>query len=566
MLMNMITPAAKLQDLAERYWAFQREEFPIIAIQAGDAPTTDILVREAPEDYARRADWAEQILEELAAVGEDSLSLTERATRALLQHELELTVNVVARQGHLRRTLYPLGPDFTFNNWASATNLATADDARRYVARLAQVPTGFESVQASLLEGVGQGLRYPRIVVERALGIARAQASAQLDASPFARPLALLAGRGAAYQDIVAEGRAVIEQAVIPTLSSYADFIETVLLPVAREDLACTAEMDGEAFYAHLIREFTTTDLSPEAIHQIGLDEVRRITDAMLLVAADAGHSDDLPGFRRRLQADTSQILESAEALRQEIEILSKRIDARIPEFFGRMPRSTYGVSSIPAAIAPAMPPAYAQPNPADNSAAGIHWITSIPSKLPRYTHIPVALHEAWPGHLMHLALIQELDLPQFRRSGFLRYSVCLEGWALYCESLGEEMGFYDTPEKRYGRLETEMWRAVRLVVDTGIHAKNWSRDQAIAYFKDHLALPIETVEAEVDRYVGLPGQALSYQLGNLKIRELRTRAEQELGERFNIRSFHDALASPGAVSLEVLDQTVSAWIEAQHQ
>jgi uncharacterized protein (DUF885 family) len=176
---------------------------------------------------------------------------------------------------------------------------------------------------------------------------------------------------------------------------------------------------------------------------------------------------------------------------------LSKRIDARIPEFFGRVPRTTYGVRSIPEAIAEKMPPAYAQPGPADRSAAGVHWVTSIPGKCPRHMHVPLAMHEAWPGHLMHLALIQEMEhLPAFRRYGALRYSACLEGWALYCEGLGEEMGFYDTPEKRYGRLDMEMWRAVRLVVDTGIHAKGWSRDQAMAFLEEHIVMPRSTIEA----------------------------------------------------------------------
>ncbi len=244
---------------------------------------------------------------------------------------------------------------------------------------------------------------------------------------------------------------------------------------------------------------------------------------------------------------------------------MSKRIDAHIPEFFGQIPRATYGVRSIPMAISAAMPPAYAQPSPADNSAAGVHWITSHPEKMPRYMHIPIALHEAWPGHLMHLARIQELSaLPAFRRFGALNYSACLEGWALYCEGLGEDMGLYDSPEKRYGRLEMEMWRAVRLVVDTGLHAEGWSRQRAIDYFRGHVAMPVETIEAEVDRYVGLPGQALGYQLGNRMFRELRARAERELGSRFDIRAFHDALLSAGAVSLPVLEQTVDAWVEAQ--
>jgi uncharacterized protein (DUF885 family) len=222
-------------------------------------------------------------------------------------------------------------------------------------------------------------------------------------------------------------------------------------------------------------------------------------------------------------------------------------------------------VQSIPEAIAARMPPAYAQPNPADNSTSGIHWVTSIPAMCPRYMHLPLALHEAWPGHLMHLALIQEQEhLPAFRRYGALGYSACLEGWALYCERLGEELGLYDTPQKRYGRLEMEMWRAVRLVVDTGLHALGWTRQQAIDFATRHMAMPVATLEAEVDRYIALPAQALAYQLGNLKFRELRRRAEQRLGSRFRIRDFHDALMATGPVTLPILDNLIDDWIARQ--
>jgi uncharacterized protein (DUF885 family) len=227
----------------------------------------------------------------------------------------------------------------------------------------------------------------------------------------------------------------------------------------------------------------------------------------------------------------------------------------------------TYGVESIPEAVAEGMPPAYALPNPADKSGPGTHWITSLPAKCPRYMHLPLALHEAWPGHLMHLALIQEQDhLPAFRRHGALGYSACLEGWALYCERLGEELGLYDTPQKRYGAIEMEMWRAVRLVVDTGLHAKGWSRQQAIDFAMANLAMPETTLVAEVDRYIGMPAQALAYQLGNLKFRQLRREAEHRLGDDFRVRDFHDALMACGPVTLPILESLMHDWISRTAQ
>lgn len=558
----MMVASPALEDLAARYWDFRCEEFPISAILAGAPTANGRLTRDAPEDHERRAAWAANALPTLDRIACEGLSRTDRATHMLLRWELAQMVDTVAQRAHLRPSLYPIGPDFHLSEWAATTTLTTADDARRYVSRLAGVADALAQVQACLSTGREQGLRYPKLVIERAIGVITGQPAGTIDDNPFFAPLKTAARRSAALQALADEGRAVVAGTVLPAFAAYARFLEEVVLPAATDDLACTGDVDGAEHYRFLIRQYTTTDLAPEEIHAIGLAEVARITGEMEAVARQAGFTDDLTGFKRRLQTDDGQILESAEALREAIEILSKRIDARIPEFFGRIPRATYGVKSIPEAIAASMPPAYAQPNPADGSSAGVHWITSIPTKLPCYTHLPIALHEAWPGHLMHLALVQEMtDIPAFRRNGALNYSACLEGWALYCEALGEDMGLYDTPEKHYGRLEMEMWRAVRLVVDTGLHIKGWSRDRAIGYFREHLAMPIETVTAEVDRYVGLPGQALSYQIGNLKFRELRERAERSLGAAFDIRAFNDALSSAGAVSLTVLEHTIDAWI-----
>lgn len=560
----MISASFALDELAERYWAFRCDEFPIAAILAGVAPAGNRLTRDAPEDFERRANAATHLLEELEVVAPDRLSPTERATHALLRDELTAMIDLVAHQGHLRPSIYPLGPEFVLNNWASMTSLATPADARTYIDRLTTVPQALDDLQRCLSQGRERGLRYPRLVVERAIGVIAGQASIDVESVSFFGPLKTLALRGSAFNELIDEGKALVAGAVLPALRDYARFLEEILLPAARDDLACSGDIGGDGHYRFLIRRFTTIDLAPEEIHALGLAEVGRVMAAMAAVAAETG-CNDLDEFRRRLQVDNSQILESGEALREAIEILSKRIDGRIPELFGRIPRATYGVKSIPEEIAAALPPAYAQPNPADNSSAGIHWITSIPAKLPRYLHLPIALHEAWPGHLMHLALIQELtELPAFRRHGAMNYSACLEGWALYSEGLGDDLGFYDTAEKRYGRLEMEMWRAMRLVVDTGIHSQGWDRAQAIDYFRTHSGLPLETIEAEVDRYVGLPGQALGYQLGNLKFRDLRARAERALGAAFDIRAFNDALASAGAVSLSVLEQTIEGWIGTQ--
>jgi uncharacterized protein (DUF885 family) len=320
--------------------------------------------------------------------------------------------------------------------------------------------------------------------------------------------------------------------------------------------------LDGEAFYRAWIRHYTTTDLKPQQIHELGLAEVERLTREMEAIAEEVGYRGDLAGYRRHLASDPSCIAPSREALREQFEILSKRIDLQIPAFFGRIPRSTYGVLSIPEAMSALLPPAYAQPSPADGSGPGVHWVTSLPHKAPSFMHVPLALHEAWPGHLMHLALIQEMDdLPAFRRYGALRYSACLEGWALYCERLGTEMGLYQTPHQHYGRLDMEIWRALRLVVDTGLHSQGWTRARAIEFMSEHQAMPRSTIESEVDRYISMPAQALAYQIGGLEFRRLRAAAERQLGARFDIRSFHDALMAAGPVTLPVLADVVEEHI-----
>lgn len=555
-----MTPSEKIADFCEWFWAFQCHEFPLKAILAGAATTDHELLRAAPADSERRARFARSLLLEIRALAPVGLSTQERASKALLEHELNLLVLGLDVAADMRPTLYPLGPEFMFSYFAGIVNLQSAGDARLYLARLGTIPRGLEGVRESLEAGLTRGIRHPKLVVDRAVKHVRGQASIRVEESAFYGPFVRAGRQSEAFQAEAAQAAVLIRETVHPALAAYADFLEQKLGETARATLACTDAPLGREFYRSLVLQYATVATDPEEIHQVGLSEVERLSTAMAAVATDAGYLGDLAGFRRHLQEDKCQISSGEAELRERIEVLAKRIDAKIPQLFGRTPRTTYGVQSIPAAIADKMPIAYAQPNPADRTGPGVFWVTSDPSTCPRYLHLPITLHEAWPGHLMHLALIQEMqDLPAFRRYGALGYSACLEGWALYCERLGEEMGLYDTPEKRYGRLEMEMWRAVRLVLDTGIHWKNWTREQAVDFFQRHVAMPRATIEAEVDRYIGMPAQALAYQLGNLKFTELRRRAQAELGERFRIRDFHDGLMAAGPVTLPVLDDLLAS-------
>jgi uncharacterized protein (DUF885 family) len=554
-------------SLAERYWRFECHEMPLGAVLAG-APLPDaVLFRESAEDHARRHRKATELLADAEQSDASGLSAQERATLALLKRELVGLRAQHAVDSHLRPWLFPAGPDFTALFWANSTSLADAAAAALYVDRLAGVPGYLRDVQANIEAGHARGYRYPRVVLQSGAantrGILGAAPEASAWMSPFKRsPVAAQA----AVQAQATRALALVQHTLLPALEAWADFLESLVGRGARESLSCVDGPAGAAYYRHWVQHFTSIAIEPDAVHALGLSEVERLSREIEAVAAQAGFAGDLTGYRAFLSQDPQFLAPSRDALRESVEALCKRVDRRIPEFFSLIPRITYGVQSIPDAVSARMPPAYAQPSPADGSAAGIFWISGLPSKAPSYLHPALVVHEAWPGHLMHLALLNEqTDLPAFRRHGAVKYTACVEGWALYCETLGVEMGVYTTPHEHYGRLEMEMWRAVRLVVDTGIHVRGWSRENAVAYMAGHLTLSLETLEGEVDRYAALPAQALGYQIGNLKLRELRQRAEAQLGTGFRHRDFHAAVMSAGAVTLPVLDDLVNDWLQRQN-
>lgn len=559
--------AEALHQLAERFWQFQRHEFPLTALLAGQPNDDPTMFREAPADFDRRARAAVEMLGELDGIAIAGLSLQDRITHRLLERELGDLRDAHATLSHFKPWLLPIGPEFNTIYFANMSHVGDEASAARYADRLATLPAYFADVQACMKAGLEHGVRTPRAVLVPALVNLRSAADGAADATPWVGPFKRSpAAAQPGVQRHAERARQTVEQRIVPALRALADFIESEMLPPARDTIACTDDPQGHEFYGFWVQHFTTTAAStPEAIHSLGLNEVARLATEIAAVAAQAGYAGNVTGYRRFLTHDPQFFALSAEALRERVQIVSKTIDGKLPSFFGRLPRITYGVQSIPAAASERMPPAYAQPNPADGSGAGIYWISSLPEKAPSYLHVPLALHEGWPGHLMHIALMQEMtELPAFRRANFTKYSAFLEGWALYCETLGIDMGLYETPHQHYGRLDMEMWRACRLVVDTGIHIKGWSRAQAMDYMLAHLSLSRVTIEGEVDRYIAMPAQALGYQIGNLKFRELRARAEQRLGGRFDIRAYHDQLMATGPVTLPVLEEVVDDWLTRQ--
>ncbi len=562
----MTVPAQqRLDELAESYWRFECEETPLAAALAGVPLPDATLFRESAGDWARRDRRAGELLQRLGEIDEAELAGQQRATHRLLRRELDAVRSHFAVQAYLRPWLFPLGPDFLAVYWSNAAAIGSPADAEIYLERLRTLPAYWRDIAANLEAGAAAGLGWPRAVLAGALDGARAGAKGEGAASPFLGPFRRSAAKGLqAVADAALRAERIVEAELRPAQQAYVALLEQLLVG-ARESLSCSETSGGRDYYRAMVTHFTTTAIEPGAVHELGLAEVERIEREIEVVAEEAGYAGNVPGYRHFLSTDPQFVAASADALRAAMESLCKRIDRKIPSFFGRIPRTTYGVESIAEAASAAMPPAYAQPNPADGSAAGVFWVSGLPAKCPSYLHVPIAVHEAWPGHLMHIALIQEATgLPTFRRHGSVKYTACVEGWALYCESLAADMGLYETPHQHYGRLEMELWRAMRLVVDTGIHWQGWSRQKAIDEMAVRLTLAPETIAGEVDRYAGMPGQALGYQIGSLAFRGLRRRAEETLGSRFTHREFHDALTGAGAVTLPVLEGLVLEWIDTQ--
>lgn len=553
----MTNASAKLAGLADRYWAFERWEYPLNALIAGQPTHDDAIFRESQQDHARKDAAAAAFLAELGTIAQAGLSGQDAATHALLRHELDLVRDLYRTGAHLRPSLFPVGPDFTTIFLANSTALTSRADAAQWLARLKTLPAFIDDLIANFEAGRARGYRYPRVVLTRAIEVADGYLAAPAELSGWYGPFKRSA-IAAKLEPVAQAAVELIAATLLPAFVRYRNYLADTLLPEARETLSVCDDPEGEAFYAVLAARFTTTTMRPDEIHELGLAEVERLNDEMEAVARTHGFRNGA-ALRAHVMASPAAALADGEAVRRNIEVLAKRIDAKIPAYFGRIPRITYGIESMSLAQSSRMPPAYAQPAPAGGGQAGIFWVSALPEKCPAYMHVPLTLHEAWPGHLMHIALIQEMDhLPAFRRFGAVKYTPCIEGWALYCETLGEDMGFYGAAADDFGRLDMEMWRAVRLVADTGLHLKHWSRDETIAYMLDRLSLSRETVEAEVDRYVALPGQALGYQIGGLAVRSLRARMESELGPEFSLRRFHDTVTGAGAVTLPVLEALVT--------
>lgn len=454
---------------------------------------------------------------------------------------------------------------FSYGDYlAYTTPIQSADDAEAWLSRLEALPTLYQQSEANARRGIETGYTQPRIVIDRALDTARAQVETL--ENTLLTPLASMPSNiPAAQQEQYRErARAIIRERILPVHRQTVTFIESEYLPAARPGIGLRSVPGGEDLYRYLVRSYTTTEMTPEEIHQLGLSEVARIRAAMEEEIRASGFRGDFAAFQRFLRTDPQFYARTPEEFVDRASEIAKRADGQLPRLFGTLPRLSYGIRVIPPEQAEGSTTAYYTQGSAALGQSGTYWVNTTRLDQRPYYELPaLTLHEAMPGHHLQIARAQELgELPYFRRNAF--ETAYVEGWGLYAETLGEDMGMYRTPYERFGRYSYEMWRACRLVADTGIHWMGWDIEQARRCFTENTALSPHNIQTELERYIATPGQALAYKIGELTIRRLRREATEALGDRFDIRAFHDELLSAGAVPMDVLETRMRAWIAAQ--
>ena len=558
---------ASLDALLSEYWTYRLAEDPILASSVGEPGVNHLLPRVTPVDQARRLRTERSFLARASDFDERKLSEASRTNRDLLIWVLE--GSIAANELGLDRIPFNSFSGFFTSALRASRGLRfkTQGDYTDYIARLNEFPRYFDENIANMQRGIDSGFVLPKVVIDGIAPTIRGQIVAAPEDSalyePFQRMSPLVDETTA--ERLRSEAKAAIDDNVFSAFARLADFLENDYRDAATDSIGAFELPDGGDYYRHQIRTYATrTDLSPDAIHQLGLKEVARIRADMQAVIAETGFEGSFAEFTAFLRSDPQFYAQSPAELLREAAYIAKRVDYLLPAYFNTLPRTPYGVVPVPDAIAPNYTTAAYNRAKRGGTTGGAYWVNTFAlDQRPLYELTALTLHEAVPGHHLQIALAQELEnVPAFRQG--LYFSAFGEGWALYTEKLGVEMGVYDDAYAHFGRLSYEMWRACRLVIDTGIHAMGWSRQQAIDYLASNTSLSAQNVRAEVDRYISWPGQALAYKLGELKIWELRRTAERTLGDAFDLSQFHDQVLLRGALPLHLLEARVRADIAAQ--
>ena len=560
-------PGADFATLVDEVWEWRLAENPLLASRLGDRRYNTVWRNRSFDAIGARHLQSRDFLRRLYAIGRAQLAESDLLNYELFRRALQNEVDAHQFKAYL----------MPFNHRGGVQNLDSQADFLRFTSlkdyedwleRLQEIGTVVSQTIDVSDHGRKSGIVSPKILMNRIPDQIAMQLVDNAEDSPFFRVFEQLPNSISAEEQHRLQQAAIdtIDDVIVPAYRKLARYFNKTYLPACRDSIGLSALSNGNAWYEFRARYFTTTKMSPNEIHRLGLTEVQRIRDEMQAIVDDLEFTGSFQDFLTFLRTDPQFYFDNPDDLYQAYLATSKRIDPELVRLFGKLPRMPYGVKPVPDAIAPDTTTAYYSEPAADGSRAGIYWVNLYrPDVRPKYEIEVLTVHEAMPGHHLQIALQQELgDIPNFRRySGITAF---VEGWGLYSESLGYDLGLYEDPYSRFGQLTYEMWRAVRLVVDTGIHYRGWTRQQAIDFFKDNAAKTEHDIVNEIDRYIGNPGQALAYKIGQLKIQSLRENAEQALGDDFDIRAFHDELLGAGSMPLDILEQRMNAWLASQQR
>lgn len=557
------TPSERLRQVFADDWEISLREYPLFATSVGDTRFNHLLDPTGLADVQRVTGENRRLLERLRALPRDSLSPADRINYDIYERRTRQTVEEVELGLHLIPITNREGFHTYFPQLPGEVPLATVRDYENYIARL-RAFRGWVGQHVELMrEGIRTGMVLPGASVQGIEAMLEPHIVADPTQSLLYAPFtAFPAGVPESERArLAAAGCAAVEESVVAGYRDFLQFMQREYVPAARTGIAASELPNGRAVYAQRVRSYTTLDLTPDQVHETGLREVARIRAQMDSLIASTGFTGTFAEFIQFLRTDPRFYVATPEELMSRTALVLKRMDGELPRLFGRLPRMSYGIKPIPDYIAPRTTTAYYSRPSGDGTRAGYYWVNTYDLRSrPTYEIEALSFHEAVPGHHLQLALQQELEgMPQFRR--FASTTAFVEGWGLYAERLGYEVGFYTDPYSRFGQLTYDMWRACRLVVDTGMHWKGWTRQQAIDFMSENSALTVLNITNEVDRYIAWPGQALAYKTGQMKISELRAEAEAALGDRFDIRRFHDVVLGSGSIPLTVLEGNVRAWI-----
>ena len=556
-----VADEAALDDVIERHWQWVLEQYPERRLEYGDRSGNASWADRSPEAFRQRYEDEGRFVSQLEQIEPATLSADGRVNRSMLLRELRDNRSEFEDGLHLIALDMRSGPQ----HWHSMIDylpMETEQDYHDWLMRLKALPEQLTQYQALLEEGLQKERTQAQIVMSRVPAQIQSLIGVDASDSPFFKAFSALPDHFDASQQetLQREAREVIERELNPAFTQLLAFLEERYLPAARAP-GIGSLPGGKQVYTRLAQHFTTTDMTPDEIHDIGLREVARIRGEMEAVIEEVGFEGDIAAFNAFLRTDPQFYYDSPEALLEGYQAVSKRLDPGLVKLFGKLPRAPYGVRPIPDEEAPDTTTAYYMRPAIDGSRPGWYYVNLYqPEVRPKFEMEVLSVHESVPGHHLQIALAQELTgLPEFRRNG--GFTAFIEGWGLYSERLGYDMGLYTDPYSRYGQLVYDMWRAVRLVVDTGMHYFGWDRQRAIDYFLANAAKSEADIVNEIDRYIGWPGQALAYKIGQLKMLQLRAEAEEALGEQFDIRDFHDEMLGAGALPLDVLEARMDEWL-----